>query len=502
MYPPNLNVPLPDPSQLAPDLTKPDKMQQALSLMIPLFSLGAALGGSPTAGASFMHGANQTMERHRQEQAVKAHQQQLLQQRQQEAVALEQHRQQQEEVQRQQAIQKVIMDTAVQARGAKTREEYESIITANEAMAGQFYGLRPNTIRAVVPYHAPSANQKMAEAGTAFLKNPANAQAIEDGKLDGSIMVDVQDDGKPLAVPLKDVLSVTPGVQLDPETHVPIFTPKEKKQTDIKLDDEQFLGEVAKFEAEKGRKATQQERGDIARKIRMTKPPSVTAGQSGSGDAESIAEAIIKGEQPPDLKGLYRMGPAVRASLAKQGYNLANAQLDWQATQKHIATLNSQQQTRMRQAVDNASHSLDTIETLADQWKGGKFPILNRGRLAAAKGGALGPQAQQIATALEAQIADVTAELANVYMGGNSPTDRAMQLAAHNLSADWTESTLRKLIEQQRQNLQIRSNSMSNVGAQGTSDTNPYGPKTTPADAGAEVWVYGPNGKLVKKGGG
>jgi hypothetical protein len=244
------------------------------------------------------------------------------------------------------------------------------------------------------------------------------------------------------------------------------------------------------------------ERGEIAHKIRMTKPPSATAGQSGTGDAEAIAEAIIRGEQPPDLKGLYRMGPTVKASLAKKGYNLANAQLDWQATQKHITTLNGQQQTRLRQAIDNAGHSLDVIESLADEWKGGNFPILNRGRLAAAKSGALGPEAQRIATALEAQIADVTSELANVYMGGNSPTDHAMKLASTNLSADWSETQLRKLLDQQRMNLQIRSNSMSNIGVQGASSTNPYAAPTPAADQGVEVWVRDKTGKLVKKGGG
>src|SRR4051812_10162483 len=247
MYPPNLNVPLPDPSPLAPEQTaKPDRMQQALSLITPLFALGTALGGSPQAGASFLHGAHQTLQRQEQEKQVKAHQAAQIAQRQAEFAALEQHRAAQEEAQRQQAIQKVIMDTAVQARGAKTRDEYESIVNANEALAGQFYGMRPNTIRAAVPYHAPSANQKMAEAGLAFLKNPANAQAIEDGKLDGSIMVDVQDDGKPLAVPLSDVLSVTPGVQIDPGTGVPIFSPKKKAASTEPLDREDFLGAVSK----------------------------------------------------------------------------------------------------------------------------------------------------------------------------------------------------------------------------------------------------------------
>ncbi len=198
-------------------------------------------------------------------------------------------------------------------------------------------------------------------------------------------------------------------------------------------------------------------------------------------DAESIADAIISGDQPPVTTGLYRLAGPVRASLAKKGYDLTTANLDFQATQKHIATLNGAQQTRLRQAVATASDSLGVIEDLAKQWDAGKFPILNRGQLLLAKNGALGPKAQQIATNLEAQITDVTSELGNVYMGGNSPTDHALQLAGKNLSADWNKDQLLSAIQLARKNLQIRSNSMTSVGAAGLS-TPPAQTPTAPPE--------------------
>lgn len=224
-----------------------------------------------------------------------------------------------------------------------------------------------------------------------------------------------------------------------------------------------------------------------ARKAWMQADDRPPAGSSGSdGDmANAIADSIVRGEQPPETTGLYRYGAAVRAALAKRGYNLSTAQTDWRATQRHFSTLNGTQQTRMRQAVDNASHSLDVIEDLASQWKGGKFPTLNKGRLAAARSGALGPDAQRIATALEAQIADVTSELANVYMGGNSPTDHALDLASKNLAANWSEAQLKALIAQARTNLQIRQNSITNTGVVGASPSNPYGGNAPAAGGGA-----------------
>jgi hypothetical protein len=230
------------------------------------------------------------------------------------------------------------------------------------------------------------------------------------------------------------------------------------------------------------------------------KPSPVIQGMGATGP-EDIADAIIRGDQPPTLNGLYRFGAPVRASLAQKGFNLAQAETDWKATQKHIATLNGQQQLRMQQAIDNAAHSLDIIDDLAAQWQAGRFPLLNRGRLAAAKAGAMNPQAQEIATRLDAQIADVTAELANVYMGGNSPTDHALGLAAKNLQAEWSLPQLKALIEQSRKNLQIRANSMKNVGVAGASAGNAYATPTPDATAPAiEEWVRDASGKLVKKG--
>jgi hypothetical protein len=212
-------------------------------------------------------------------------------------------------------------------------------------------------------------------------------------------------------------------------------------------------------------------------------------------DVKQTVDAIVRGDQPPTLQGFYGNTLKVRAELGRRGYDFTTANLDYQATQQHWKTLNGAQQTRMRQAVDNAYHSLDVIEDLANQWKGGPFPILNRGRLAAARNGALGLEAQKIATQLESQIADVTSELANVYMGGNSPTDHAMELAAKNLSADWSEPQLRALIGQQRKNLQIRSNSIKNAAA-----ITPSSQAAPAAPVVGDEWVRGKNGKLVKKG--
>jgi hypothetical protein len=237
---------------------------------------------------------------------------------------------------------------------------------------------------------------------------------------------------------------------------------------------------------------------DLARQRLALARQRVAQGTGTDTDAKAIAAAIVSGDQPPTLQGLYRYAAPVRAELSRQGYNLGNAQLDWSAAQQHFKTLNGAQQTRLRQAVDTATHSLDVIDTLAGQWHGGRFPILNRANLALAKNGAYGADVASTARQLDAQIADVTAELANAYMGGNSPTDHALQLAAKNLSSDWSEKTLKDMTALARTNLTIRQNAIRNVGAIGASDVNPYVPTATPPVPGGSsdaLSVTAPNGK-------
>jgi|SRR5581483_1054797 len=193
-------------------------------------------------------------------------------------------------------------------------------------------------------------------------------------------------------------------------------------------------------------------------------------------DTDAIADAIVKGDQPPTTTGLYRSTAAVRAALAKKGYNLTGAQLDYSAIQRYMASLNGPQQLRLRQAVQFAYESLPVLEKLYAEWKalGGAYGyrVFNKATLAASKQvpGQLGAAAQ----ALETQIADMTSELGTVYKGGNSSTNESLDLAAKNLSSDWNEETFNKAISLIRTNLNIRKNSILNAQPAGMRSNSPY----------------------------
>lgn len=214
-------------------------------------------------------------------------------------------------------------------------------------------------------------------------------------------------------------------------------------------------------------------------------------------DVSLAVKAMKDGDAPPLLPG--RASKEYLATIAeskRQGFDLASAVTDWNATQKHIASMNGNQQLRLNQSINALPDMLDSVDALASQWKGGEFPLLNRANLALAKGGAYGPKVASVANKLEAQIADVTADLGNVYMGGNSPTDHALQLAGKNLNSNWDEKVLHDMVTLARQNVTIRRNSIKNTGVAGASDGNPYVPVQKPSFSAGDTVSIG--GKRVK----
>jgi hypothetical protein len=231
--------------------------------------------------------------------------------------------------------------------------------------------------------------------------------------------------------------------------------------------------------------------------VKAYHPPQALGGMNAlydQADPKALAAAIMRGEREPDTGNLGRpIGAAVDSELAKAGYNKSSAITDWRATQKHVATMNGAQQLRLTQSVNALPDLLDTVDFLAQKWKGGSFPILNKANLALAKNGVYGSDVASLANQLDTQIADVTADLGNVYMGGNSPTDHALQLAGKSLNSDWDAKVLRDMVALARSNVTIRANSIKNTGVAGASEANPYAPKAEAPAAG--IRVTAPNGK-------
>jgi hypothetical protein len=188
---------------------------------------------------------------------------------------------------------------------------------------------------------------------------------------------------------------------------------------------------------------------------------SVSVAGGGQSDVKETVAGMIDGTLPPVLPGrATKEYNAIMAESHRQKFDLAKAAQDWQATTKYLGTLNGQQQTRLRQAVEQVQESVPLVRSLVTEWDSTGIPALSSANLKAAKAGAYGNKAQSLANRLDAQIADMTSELGTVYKGGNSSTDESLKLAAKNLQSDWSKQAALDALVQIEQNIKYRKNSM------------------------------------------
>jgi hypothetical protein len=223
-------------------------------------------------------------------------------------------------------------------------------------------------------------------------------------------------------------------------------------------------------------------------------PTTVIQMAQAESQVADIVRGIENGTIPPDALsgyGMSKVAPQGKALLAKHGYNLSRAILDWRATEAHYRSLNSVQQVRLREATGYAAESLsllsnpdnrgdDLIGQLRNLVPRTKFPVLNSAALLAARHGTFGDAAASAATQIENQITELQSELATVYKGGNSPTDIGIGQAMKILAGEWSENVLRDGVDLARKNLQLRLNSIRNVTPVTPEGGGIYAP-TTPA---------------------
>jgi hypothetical protein len=177
-------------------------------------------------------------------------------------------------------------------------------------------------------------------------------------------------------------------------------------------------------------------------------------------EIQSVTEGIVSGITPPDLKSVssFRDRSKISASLAKQGYDLNTAEKDWKAANKFYAGMNSTQQIRLRQAINSVQGSLGNLETLNDEYKRLGFTPANKAQLMANSKG-VGKQAV-LATEYLTSLGVIQDELSQVFMGGNSPTEKFLEQAQKIVRSDFTFEQLQGVIKQLKLNLKYRLNSI------------------------------------------
>jgi hypothetical protein len=150
-----------------------------------------------------------------------------------------------------------------------------------------------------------------------------------------------------------------------------------------------------------------------------------------------IGDAIISGEQPPTLSGLYGRSGPVRAYLSGKHFDLTKATLQYQAAQKAVASVNSPQMTKYVTLNNSVVKEIERVQELAAEMQNSGMPGLNQAKLTAliqARGNS--PQGQ-LAAAYLTQINNLKEAFAQLANGGYAPTESVWNLANQQINGNY-----------------------------------------------------------------
>lgn len=198
------------------------------------------------------------------------------------------------------------------------------------------------------------------------------------------------------------------------------------------------------------------------------------ASQSSLGSPKDIVDAIVAGKQPPTLTGLYKQGARVRAGLAKQGFDLDNAQLQWAAAQKQTQSLNGPQMVRYAGLSNSVINTIDEVNNLAKDMDNGGVPLFNGAKLSAYINAEGNSPKGQLAAKYLASINTLKEEFANLAQGGYAPTEAAWGLANQQINGNYGVKQLAASLNEVQRLLRYRLQGIPNMGTLGPGAANRY----------------------------
>lgn len=184
------------------------------------------------------------------------------------------------------------------------------------------------------------------------------------------------------------------------------------------------------------------------------------AGTTPQTDIESAVQGIMKGDIAPDgTQVSYRDRTRVSGELERKGINSVKLQSDWIAIKTATKSMNNPQQLRMRQALESVQQSIPQLRQLSEEFDRSNWRPVSSTQLRLALTGT-DPSKRDLATRYIAQIRLMQDELAQGFMGGNSPTDRAFNLTVDILDPKYGGKQMSAALDQLETNLGIRMNAI------------------------------------------
>ena len=227
----------------------------------------------------------------------------------------------------------------------------------------------------------------------------------------------------------------------------------------------QAANEALQAQGLEGYEAKLTAKGDIS----VSKPSSYATASS-KQSIEDDVEGIATGKLPPDLTKVVarRDLTTVAGKLAKRGLDLKQLALDYQAEQSFIKSINSTQQVRLRQLIPSVTQGIGELDNLNEEFKRTGVKAFNKATMEYYANGGGTKKQQELSQKFISQMTVLADEMGSIFMGGNTPTDRSLDMAQKLFRGDFNDTAVKAANEQVKRNLGYRANAIESVSAIGT----------------------------------
>lgn len=474
---PNVPPPVPQAPGIESFLPKPNLAQKLgpLAAAIAAVALGPKRGGGGVA-AGYTLGQNRVDQNNlhlaelQQQDAIR---QQAFAQRAADVAA-------QQEQQRMIARANAVNTVRQQMKGVTDKAQYDQMIDGY-ATTFQQAGVRmtPNQLRLEVPFVAKDAKQIAGDAVNAWLRNPANTDALKkDPTIIGRSMlrIDTNGDGIPENVPLLRAGELG-GIQFAQDEQGNALAVEGEDKIGDKFK-ELYGAKRARFLADNRREPDPKEKEDLIKSaIRESseeaRKPETTEDAIDPSSVETAAAAILSGRMAPSQLSLsggmgkagVKFKQAVMASVNRQ-----NPQFNWAASESNYQFGKSPATQNTVRFLDNIEKTLPVLEQASDDFQRSGVRVINKAILTAkSQFGATDVVKFDLARTI---LAD---EIAKVLQGGGTgagTSDAKLKQAQDLLSGDLTPQQLKAVTASVRELLQTRRQSLT----QGTYMERPASP--------------------------
>jgi hypothetical protein len=195
---------------------------------------------------------------------------------------------------------------------------------------------------------------------------------------------------------------------------------------------------------------------------------------SGSDEVKDVVSGIERGDLPPSTTGMYRYGVAVKAALAKKGFNFAKASLEYKAAERQIAGLNAPRMTMFVGLANSVLATMDRVKALSSQMKNSGLTGYNKAKLEVLVHTQGNTPAGQLATQYLAATNTLKEEFANLATGGYAPTEAAWKLADDQVNGNYGVDQMAASIDELKRLINYRLQAVPGLMERGPGGANRY----------------------------